>query len=232
MNQLWPNAGQQRALIWAIGFGVLLLTLGVLAFTVRSNPDSSIEMSLMDWVRGWSAPGLDRLMADISRWTDYEGRLAVGIAAIVFLIVTGRTRRSWAVALAVVIVALAAFGFDYGLGQFVERGRPISEPTGPSFPSGHTLGSTVLFGFIAFLAIRHDVRLSVRVPLVALMLALILMVGPSRVFLSAHWPTDVAAGYLVGAILLMLLVPLYTLCARAICEEEEEELAVVEIGSG
>ena len=217
----------RRSLIRVSAFAVLAATLLALTALVRINPDSGAEMTVMEWVQGWSAPGLTRLMEDVSRWTDYEGRIVVGISAIGFLVITGRARRGWAIALAGVIVATAAFGFDYGFGQFVERGRPISEPTGPSFPSGHTLGSTVLFGFIAFLAIQHGLRMSLRAPLLASMAVLILMVGASRVFLSAHWPTDVVAGYLLGAILLMLLVQLYGVCARAICDEED----AVEAGS-
>lgn len=221
MIESLSSARQWRGLTLILLLVGLMLTLGIMAAVVRSNPDSNAEISLMNWIRGWSAPGLSRLMADISTWTDYEGRITVGIAAIGFLVVTGRARRGWAVALAIGIVSLAAFGFDYGLGHVVERGRPIPEASGSSFPSGHTLGSTVLFGFIAFLSIRHDVPRVIQAPIVLLMGTVILMVGLSRVFLSAHWPTDVAAGYLLGAILLVLLIPLYDVCRRAICDEDE-----------
>lgn len=223
MIKFWGGSVPRRPLIWGSALGALILTLGVLSALVKSNPDSGTEMSLMTWVQGWSAPGLSRLMEDISVWTDAEGRFAVPALAIAFLLITGRARRGWAIALATVIVSLAALGFDYGLGQFVDRGRPISEPTGSSFPSGHTFGSTVLFGFIAVLAIRHELRMSLRAPLVTLMATMIVMVGLSRVFLSAHWPTDVAAGYLLGGILLLLLVPLYSMCVRVICGGEDGE---------
>ena len=219
MSPLRGGAGSRRTLIWAGAIGVLVLALGVLAALVRSEPNSSTEITVMQWVQGWSAPGLSRFMQDISAWTDTEFRLALPAVAIAYLIFSGRARRGWAVGLAVVVIGAAALGFDYGLGQIVDRGRPIAEPTGSSFPSVHTFGSTVTFGFIAFLAVRHGLRLSLRGPLLALMATLTGLVGLSRVFLSAHWPTDVAAGYLLGAILLLLLIPLYGVCVRAICTE-------------
>ena len=217
MSQLRGGAGSRRTLIWAGAIGVLVLALGVLAALVRSEPNSSTEITVMQWVQGWSAPGLSRFMQDISAWTDTEFRIALPALGVAYLMFSGRTRLGWAVGLAILVIAATAFGFDYWLGQFVERGRPIAEPTGSSFPSGHTFGSTVTFGFIAFLAFRHGLRLSLRGPLLALMATLTGLVGLSRVFLSAHWPTDVAAGYLLGAILLLLLIPLYAICIRAIC---------------
>lgn len=210
-------------MFWAGGLGGLLLALAALATLVRSQPNSATEITVMQWVQGWSAPGLSTFMRDISIWTDSEVRIALPILAIVYLMFSGRARRGWAVAIALAVIAATAFGFDYGLGQFVERGRPIADPAGSSFPSGHTFGSTVMFGFIAILAIKHKMRLRLRVPLVLLMALMIVLVGISRVFLSAHWPADVVAGYLLGAILLLLLMPLYGTCVQAICDEGEAE---------
>lgn len=177
----------------------------------------------MRWVQDWSLPGLRSFMLGISDWTDTEGRLAVPAIAVLALVLSGRARRAWAIGLAILLVALMSFGFDYALGSFVDRGRPLTPTTGTSFPSAHTFGSTVMFGFIAFLSIRHRLHMSMRAPLLALMAVLIPLVGLSRIFLSQHWPTDVAAGFLLGAILLLILIPLYGLCMRAICDDEEAE---------
>ncbi len=224
MTQRLPGiAISRRSLFWAGGLAGLLLALTTLATLIRSQPNSAIENTVMEWIQGWSAPGLSTLMRDVSIWTDTEIRIALPILAITYLVFSGQAQRGWSVAIALAVIAAAALGFDYGLGQIVERGRPIAESTGSSFPSGHTFGSTVLFGFIAILAIKHNLRLSLRVPLVLLMAALIVLVGISRVFLAAHWPTDVAAGYLLGAILLLLLMPLYKTCVQVICDEDDDK---------
>jgi len=78
-----------------------------------------------------------------------------------------------------------------------------------SFPSGHVVFFVEFFGFVVFLAhvllkrgpLRHG---SMIVP--GLLIAL---VGMSRVYLGAHWPSDVVGAYLAGGIWLMLMIEVY-----------------------
>ena len=58
-----------------------------------------------------------------------------------------------------------------------------------------------MFGAIALVLARLYPKLSPALPAIALVLAL--LVGLSRIYLGAHWPTDVLAGYLLGWILLI-----------------------------
>jgi undecaprenyl-diphosphatase len=80
---------------------------------------------------------------------------------------------------------------------------------GSSFPSGHVLIYTGVYGFLAFL-IETEVRSNrVRRIAIAILVALIGLVGPSRIYLGHHWFTDVLASYLLGTSYLLGLMAAY-----------------------
>ena len=72
---------------------------------------------------------------------------------------------------------------------------------GFSFPSGHTQNSTSLYGSIAYLWKNRGIRI-----LCAVMIALVAF---SRMYLGAHYPTDVLGGFACGLLVLVLSIPLY-----------------------
>lgn len=96
------------------------------------------------------------------------------------------------------------------LKQLFERARPI-HPTpyltedGFSFPSGHSSGSVVAFGMLAYVATRVlPVRWHLAVWLAAVGLAF--SVGSSRIFLRVHFPSDVLAGFASGTAWLVVCI--------------------------
>jgi undecaprenyl-diphosphatase len=79
----------------------------------------------------------------------------------------------------------------------------------PSFPSGHTLHYTVFYGFLIFIIATNFKPSWLRTVALVMCALLVLLVGPSRVYLGEHWPTDVLGGYLVGALCLVPLIAGY-----------------------
>jgi membrane-associated phospholipid phosphatase len=74
-----------------------------------------------------------------------------------------------------------------------------------SFPSGHVLFFVVFFGFIAYLAWLFQGG-RYRIPVIAGCGLLILLIGPSRVYLGAHWASDVVGSYIIGVLWLFFLI--------------------------
>jgi undecaprenyl-diphosphatase len=74
-----------------------------------------------------------------------------------------------------------------------------------SFPSGHTFGSIVIFGLLGYVASRHLLG-SFDDIVAVLSFLLIALVGVSRIYLGAHYPTDVLAGWALGAVSLLLII--------------------------
>ncbi len=111
---------------------------------------------------------------------------------------------------------------NVALKEIVERPRPTAERVqvltdtwGTSFPSGHAMASAILYGFLATMAwvfIRGRKRRATAT--LALVLTAVL-VGLSRVYLGAHWLSDVVGGWAAGLFCMLVLVEIHKRWAKA-----------------
>lgn len=162
-----------------------------------------MEISFLEWLQTLHTPVLDRVMVFI---TSLANAGALWIALSVILLAFKRTRR---IGLAVGLALLmGAIGVNLIVKPLVNRVRPydavgftqllISRQADASFPSGHTQAS-----FASALVLWHFNK---KAGAAALVLAA--LIAFSRLYLFVHYPTDVAAGILFGALWAVLAVKL------------------------
>ena len=96
------------------------------------------------------------------------------------------------------------------LKNLYERQRPSINPEidaiGFSFPSGHSMGSVIFYGFVMYLVLRSRKSELFKGLAISMMGVLVVLIGISRIYLGAHFPSDVLAGFIAGAIWLILSI--------------------------
>jgi len=100
----------------------------------------------------------------------------------------------------------AAVGRPRPVGSLVDT---LTVEQGNSFPSGHVMFYTVFFGFLLFLAWTQLRGRIARWAAAVASAALVAGVGPSRIYLGAHWLSDVVAAYMLGLIILAFAIEFY-----------------------
>ncbi|MET0282042.1 MAG: phosphatase PAP2 family protein [Steroidobacteraceae bacterium] len=118
-----------------------------------------------------------------------------------FLLLDGR-RQTAALVLA---SSIGASLVSSGLKILFARPRPdlVDHLVGvstPSFPSGHALASAAIYLTLGALLAREFPRPALRRYFMSVAVALTLLIGMSRVYLGVHWPSDVLAGWCLGAL--------------------------------
>jgi undecaprenyl-diphosphatase len=190
----------------------LLSVFLILTAVVLLLPTTFIDIQFSKEIQQDCHPALDFLMKSIS----WFGITAVATAmvlgsALIFVII-----RHWREAIFTVATFLVA-AITYGIKILINRPRPaedlvkIAEDTQhQSFPSGHTSFYVTFFGFMIFLLVRNKyLPRWLRYSLVVIALALIFSIPFSRIYLGAHWFTDVAAGFVLGILVLWALIKGY-----------------------
>jgi len=125
----------------------------------------------------------------------------------------------------VFVVALPAIGglVNYIFKLLVDRPRPGDEllTGGLSFPSGHTTYAVMLGGLLFFLAPRLLIRKRLTLSVQVLSVLFIVMTALSRIYLGAHYPSDILGSLLLGGLLLTPAIILYTRKTGQIIVEPE-----------
>lgn len=118
-----------------------------------------------------------------------------------YLLLAGRRATAALLAGSAVGAALVSHGFKL----LVDRARPdvvehLVEVSTPSFPSGHALLSACVYLTLGALLARQFPQPALRRFFIGVAAGITMLVGLSRVYLGVHWPSDVLAGWIVGAL--------------------------------
>lgn len=195
-----------------IGSGfAIILAAGVVFAQVA---DEVLEAEVLDRVDRAFTQGLAQhtpvealqVFAVLTRLGDTVTLTAVCIVVALALVATRRR----ALAAAWVLTVAGGGSLNASLKRVFERSRPVADgwlvgADGYSFPSGHSAGSVVTYGMLAYLAMRL-LPGRAHVPVALLMAALAATIGASRMFLRVHYASDVVAGFALGVSWLALCI--------------------------
>lgn len=196
---------------WLVLLG-LSVALSVLAAQHDTLPG---DVAIATWAQDRPFPG-DALSHAVRAVTATQVVLGVGASIAVGLWLVGRRRD--AVLLAIGLIVLPVL--QWGLKEMVDRPRPAELAlsgaegplvdvrtgfTSPSFPSGHVMSPSYLYGFLLWLSLFSRWLPAARWPVACWSVLILLLAGPPNVWLGVHWPSDVLGGW---AWALVLLTPL------------------------
>src|SRR5262245_52275905 len=205
------NVLRHRRLLFCL---LLFLLLSALSLAIAASyvPYFDVDLWLSQRLQRFTHPGVRWLMIAVS-WPGYGYHpliVTLGAASVLLIL---RLKLE-----AVCLLASAGIGslLTNTLKLIIARSRPaaqlvdiyVSHRTA-SFPSGHVVSYLSLYGFLFYLIYVLMPRSRVRSFLLTLLGVLLSLVGLSRIYLGAHWASDVIGGYCLGSCWLMLVIHFY-----------------------
>ncbi len=202
---------ERRAALFAAALAVPFAVLTSLV-VARWGPLMTFDRNV---VNSWHGAVEDNAWGDFFRgvatasqpWT---GRFVLGAIAVYLAVRRETLRAVWILA----VLAVTAPSW-YVAKQLVTRPRPDvpAQIGGWSFPSGHATEIAAAMGLLIILTLHRVRRRRLRRALVALWLALAVLVGLDRIFVGAHNPSDVVAGWLLGTFVVFVVSAVFGMIA-------------------
>lgn len=183
---------------------LLLYLFHKLATSVLKEDITSIDNIFMEWTN-YRSSFLTLMFESVtifgSVW--WVGSISILIAFFYLL------KKSWWRLFAFSTTMIGGVLLNILLKTMYQRTRPIDmealhvlgmtiESVAYSFPSGHTMRSFIFYGLIIYWLINSNTKILAKVIGSFTLSILILLIGGSRIYLDAHYPTDILAGYAIS----------------------------------
>lgn len=168
---------------------------------IRETWLHGVDHSIQVYVHSFNTPQLTSAMFFLSFIGSWKIMFPVVGVTFGWLLFRGNRREA--------VVFVSSLGgsaaINIALKLWFQRERPsvpwaLAHESSYSFPSGHSVTAVVFYGTIALLAYRRLKGGAATVLIIVAAVFMILWIGLSRIYLGVHFPADVVAGYLTGAI--------------------------------
>ena len=199
--------------------GEVLLTLSVfsaiialIVFSIRKpvKKHKPIDMLIFDKIKPRVSTINNKIMLFITFLGKHQFLIPANLILIFYFLLV--KRQTW-FSIRVITIAISSLVLMLLLKQLFQRKRPLSPllkaAKGLSFPSGHAIMAVTFYGLLIYI-LQHSITIDwLNWLLTILVVVLIFLIGFSRIYLRVHYPSDVAAGFIIG--LLWLLISLAVL---------------------
>lgn len=197
-----PNRPESASLVM---LAVCLLAISWVWFTLlatlfASGGPLAIDHTVHDLMLGLRNPLADRLMAGLACLGDTAVLMPAALVALGYLL----WRRRWMAATHWIAALVFGLALTTLLEAAIDMPRPPTAPAGFGFPSVAVTMTTIVFGFFAVL-IARELPGRQRVWPYLLAGVVTTLVGFARLYLGAHWPSDLIGGTLFGIVWLLVL---------------------------
>jgi undecaprenyl-diphosphatase len=183
---------------------IVILAAGWLFGDIAEDMARNAATRLLDeHVASWFHQHARPALTQTARIVTFFGSVSfVAAAAICFALIFA-VRKSWDRLLALVLAVGGGSLLNILLKHFFHRQRPVLENplvtlTSFGFPSGHTMGSTLFYGLLAIFMVQTVRTWRARVSTFCITVIGVLLIGLSRIYLGAHYLTDVLGAIAVG----------------------------------
>ena len=209
-----------------------------LASHVQSGATQSFDDNVMRWMGIHRIEWIERSLMEITALGTGLVLMMIVIIASLFLVAT-QHRFS---AFLLLVASAGGLILNTMLKSTFDRPRPrlfewLTNPSGSSFPSGHAMGSAIVYFTVAYLIARLEKRRWMRAITITVSLLLVLLISVSRLYLGVHYPSDVIAGMVIGlawagfCLAGLEAVRVFGLRFRPKVLEQEEDLSEIERAS-
>jgi undecaprenyl-diphosphatase len=188
--------------------GFLAILALVISIYARFTPRFPGDLCLTLWLQSFNNHLILSIMKCIS--FIFGGWSAVLVVVAIGIVVWWRIGRLETI---MIIVGGLITLVNTALKLAVNRPRPsadlvhvLSSAQGNGFPSGHAFFAILILGLTAYFIFINLKNRVLRMLALAGLIALILLIGTSRVYLGVHWPSDVIGSYLIGGVFLTALI--------------------------
>ena len=199
-----PNVSSPRSrFTFQLLLGLLVIFGATVAFaeiawrTAADQPLTLLDHEITRWFREHATPALTVIALFVSFFGSVRFLAVATLLACWWL----WRRQMWNRLLVFICAMLGESALDLALKHAFHRQRPVLENplvtlTSYGFPSGHTMGATVFYGLSAF--IIAGVAQRRRIPIFAAASVIIFAIGLSRIYLGAHYTSDVLGAFAAG----------------------------------
>jgi undecaprenyl-diphosphatase len=212
-TQLWPSEAEPGTRLVRGVFLAGIAGFAALAALTQTKQGEAMDRAIMARIQANDDPRIERATVLVS-WFGFPPQSRVLPPTYAAGLWIARLRHE-------AVFQLAASGtglLSTIVKSFARRPRPVAGKGlrvvaaplhGSSLPSGHVLTYVGVYGWMAIMAHLHIRPRLLRRLAVGALTTLVVAVGPSRIYLGHHWPSDVLASYLLGSSYLAALLVAY-----------------------